>query len=253
MKRIAAMAATAVLLAVSAAHAQDDTDGPSFVPVETYTCNYNEGKGPADLDAALENWNEYMDGEGVGNYFGALVTPMFHGEATFAVGWIGAWPDGNQMGEGTDVWLEKGGEAGAGILSAITCDSHSLFATTRIRAGDGENDDDDSFVMSFSNCSARDGVDLEKVMEAQAQWAQYQTENGFSNGTWMMFPVFGESNNDYDFKSVEAHNNYTALGADFQKMAEGHWMKSSELFDPLLKCDIARVYNARVVREMDDE
>ena len=57
---IAAVAATLVFVS-GAAVAQDEQEMPSFSPVETFTCNYNEGMGPADLDDAVDKWNKWMD------------------------------------------------------------------------------------------------------------------------------------------------------------------------------------------------
>jgi hypothetical protein len=66
-----------------------------------------------------------------------------------------------------------------------------------------------------------------------------------------MFPIHGESDTGYDFKVVNSHESHTTFGAGFELMGNGgHWRKSSELFEDLLDCDIARVYDATQVREM---
>ena len=40
-------------------------------------------------------------------------------------------------------------------------------------------------------------------MRSRTFWSAYQTERGYSNGTWMMFPAFGGGNAEFDFKIVE--------------------------------------------------
>jgi len=54
----------AIPLALSAwvtVNAQEEADAPPYVtPVDTFTCNYNDGKGPDDLKKAVANWNAWM-------------------------------------------------------------------------------------------------------------------------------------------------------------------------------------------------
>ena len=66
MKRIlAASAASVLVLGMSAALADNhEQEARRYVPVETYTCNYRAGKGPADLDKVIDNWNQWMDDNG---------------------------------------------------------------------------------------------------------------------------------------------------------------------------------------------
>ena len=67
MKKTETVASSALLfllLGTSLAVAQEDeADGPDAVPVEAYACNYHDGMGPADLDAVIDEWNEWMDDE----------------------------------------------------------------------------------------------------------------------------------------------------------------------------------------------
>ena len=63
----------------------------------------------------------------------------------------------------------------------------------------------------------------------------------------------GEANNDYGFKVVSAQDDYTAMGENWQKYMDGHWQKSSELFDDLVDCDIARTYSGTTLRRWKEE
>ena len=75
--------------------------------MEAFTRNYRAGKGLADLDKVMENWNEWMDDNGAGNYFAMTLTPHYYGENTFDIGWLASWPSGEAMGRGTDLWMSK--------------------------------------------------------------------------------------------------------------------------------------------------
>ena len=44
-------------------------------------------------------------------------------------------------------------------------------------------------------------------MRNRTFWFTYQTERGYSNGSWMMFRAFG-GGAEFDFKIVEGYDNY---------------------------------------------
>ena len=229
-------------------------DKPTFRPVETWTCKYNEGKGRADLDEVVAEWNDWMDDEDQGDYFAALLTPYYFGEEMFDVGWVGVWRDGNAMGTGTDLWLSEGGEIGAAFGEVVTCGSHTNFASTRLREPQSDEDESDmNFVVTFSNCSIKDGKSYEDFTTAHEAWNAYADEHGIMEGNWIWWPIMGESNEDYDFKYATGMDDHTQAGANWQKYSEGHYAKSSELFDDVLDCDIGRMYNATTIRDMSGE
>jgi len=252
----AATSALMFLLVGSSAIAQDDAaEEPEIVPVEAFACSYQDGKGPADLKAVIGDWNAWMDEQGANDYFAAIITPSFYGELSFDVGWLGAWSDGNAMGAGIDNWLSNGSEMGARFYEVIDCGAHTMFATMNTKKpAENDDEDDNKFVLAFSNCSINEGKTFEEYMAAQEQWNAYADENGFVSGAWVMWPIWGDDvEADYDFKFLGSAPDYTTLGANFQLMAGGHWRKSEEIFDGLLDCDSTRIYSAMVVREMADD
>lgn len=233
------------------AQAQEEAEEPNLVPVETFTCDFNDGKGMSDLQKVIDEWNDFLDKKGVEYYFAAVITPFYYGELAFDVGWLGAWADGSRMGAGTDMWLAEGSEINGKFGEVIDCKSHSNFVSMQVKEGPQDDDESDkNFVMSFSNCSMKDGKTFDDYLAAQEAWNAYQDEHGFSDSAWVMFPIFGETDDSYDFKAIGTNDDHTAFGKDYQLMSEGHWRKSSELFDEVIDCDIGRLYNATVVRTM---
>lgn len=253
--RHARIAAGAALLTIVCANvaAQDEREGPRFTPVEIYTCNYNEGKGSADLDKATDEWNKFMDKNEVGTYFAVTMTPEYFGPDTFDFAWLGAWSSGEAMGGGTDLWHAKGGEFAAKFAAVADCDSHSNFATTMIKAPPGEGEPA-SMVLTFTDCTVNDGVDFPQVLEGSHAWAKYQEELGYGNGTWMMFPAFGGGDAEYDFKLANSFENYAGVGKMYDLYGNGGgYQKHGELVGELFECNVDRVYNAKVRRNMSDE
>jgi hypothetical protein len=247
----------AVSFSNSTALAQDEQESAplSFSPVETYTCNYNEGKGAADLASAVAFWNDTMDGVDVTDYFALTITPHFFGSenGTFDVGWMGVWPTGEAMGSGFDIWFSEGGEAAARIFEVLTCDSHSNYASMNIKpppaGGPPQNP-----VVTFSDCEIDDDTTFEQVIAGLKSWTEYQTEQGFENGSWMFFPVYGGGGDSPDFKLVQSYANHTALGKAYDLYGNGGgYLKYGELLGDLLDCDTSRVYNGNVVRRNTTE
>lgn len=250
-KILTVVLSTTMVLSAGSAFAQEDQDGRRWVPVEAYACNFNDGKGPADLAAVVEEWNEWMDDEGQTDYFAITLWPSYFGERAFDVGWLGSWSDGRSMGAGTDHWMQHGQEMGAKFYEVLNCNAHTNFATTQLIDPGGEPlEHGDTFVLSFSNCKfEEEGGGMDGYVDAVAQWEAYAEEHGLKGGAWMMFPVYGENvEADYHFKAVESAASYTEFGNNWALYAEGHYVKSEELFRDVVDCDSARVYTAMTER-----
>jgi hypothetical protein len=251
----AVSAAVFLFMGISTAVAQDDAaEEPDWTPVETFTCNYLDGKGPADLAKVVDAWNEWWDDKGMTSYFAATITPYYFGELKFDVGWIGGWADGAAMGTSLDTWTTEGTGMNAKFFEVIECGSHSSFASINVREAQSNDDDgDDTFILNFSNCSIEEGKTFEEYMAAQNEWNDYADEIGIVGGTWVMFPTAGEANDDYDFKLVTSAPDHTTVGTNWDLFAEGHYRKSNALFNDLLDCDSTRVYSAHIERNMQVE
>lgn len=239
--------------ASSVVFAEDKEAGPVIVPVETYTCNYNEGKGSADLDAAIDGWNAWMDNLGAHNYFAMTLTPFYYGAETFDVGWLGVSPTAEEMGAGADEFAKSGGEEGAAFADVLTCDTHSNFATMVLREPP-ERASPESRVVAFSDCTMADDASMDDVFTGLDKWTAYQIENGYQNGSWAFFPAYGGGDADYDFKMVSAWGNHAERGKDYDLYANGGgYQKRREIMGDSLDCDVSRIYNGEVHRHIEED
>ncbi len=233
--------------------AQDDEDQvelvSKIVPVDIYACSYNDGQGPADLDAAAEGWNAYLDGNGIDNYAAWTLTPFYMGpNQNFDFIWLGAWTGGNAMGTGTDMWLESGGEHLANFMRVATCGTHSNSASLNYKLPEGGNIPGDS-VLTFSNCNIEDGANYTSVREATSAWADILAAAGSQAAIYHWFPIYGGGGERPDYITVTAYSNYTELGADYERITNGElFRQSNALFGGLTDCDVSRVYNAETRR-----
>jgi hypothetical protein len=241
------------VVASPAVLAQDEDKGPSFPPLETFTCNYNDGKGPADLEAAVDQWTAYMDESGGDQYFAMTMTPQMHGADTFDVAWLGAAPTAELMGAGRDSYRADGGETAAGFASVLTCDTHSQFATMVVKEPP-ERETPNSLVLSFSDCDVEEGREWDEVFAGMEAWATHQAEKGYGNGTWVLFPAYGGADQDFDFKMLNAYDNHAGMGRDFDLYTTGGgYMKRGEIMGDMIDCDVARVYDGTVRRQIREE
>ncbi len=245
------LALTAALLALSAgAIAQDEGDAAeesSIFPVEIYACNFNEGKGNADLDQWVTKWNAWFDTTPE-PYSAWTLTPFYFGsEQDFDFIWLGASPDAAALGRAQDDWISQGGGLSAEFEEFAHCSAHGNYATLNIK--EPPDDDAPNFVLNFSDCSAEEGKTFDDVYPALKAWSEYRGEHGSAAGMWVMWPAYGGGDADFEFKFVTSYRNYESLGVDYDQYGKEGYKKADELFEGLLDCDEARSYVAAQRRD----
>jgi hypothetical protein len=251
-KNLTAVLTAATVLFAGAVFAQDEEELPVFSPIETFTCTYKDGMGPADLDDAVDAWNKWMESEDDHTYWAATLTPYYHGPDAFDFAWLGAWTSGAAMGAGTDKWLSEGGEYAANFDALADCDTHSGFAGTMLKEPPGD-DEPASIVLTFQDCNiTSDDPDVD-LFGALNAWSEYATTRGYRNGSWVLFPVYGGGGAEFDFKLVNGNDNHTDVGTNWDLYAAGDYNKARELNGGVYECDDARMYIATVRRRIEDE
>jgi len=254
MKKLSITLVTGVFVflgGLNTAIAQDDDD--SAAAVEAYTCSYADGKSEADLDKVVAKWNKWADGQGMADYSAWTMTPYFFSpEQDFDVIWLGASDTGKGMGAGQDMWLAKGGSLGDDFNSVIPCDSHSMYAAVQFKEPPKREDPSSSFVLDFSDCKIGDGHHFSTdVAPALKAWSEFRTEQGSTAGVWVFFPVYGGGGEEFDFKYVVSHSNYSEQGTDFDSYDPA---KAREIFPyGMLDCDSSRSYIATNRRSADSD
>ena len=247
----AGSAALTMLLGPAIAQA-DDHESPGVTPVETYVCKFQEGKSMQDLDGVIKDWNRFMDrNAGKSGYQAILLLPSFYGERNFDVGWVGFAQDAKSLGQALDTWRDKGGEMAAAFAEVIDCPARTNYASLSVAEGSGKMPPNP--VLTFSDCTVKDGVDMEAAIDAVHEWAKWRKEGGQDGPSWIWFPGYGENlDAEYDFKFLEGFENYEDWGADWDLYGNGGgWQKARELFSEKLECNSGRVYDVKAVR-IDD-
>jgi hypothetical protein len=247
MKKILMIVATGGLICTGisgTALADSNEEGglSPATPVELFACNYNGGKGPADLDKAIDAWNAWADSQNVSEYSAWTLVPYYSGpDQEFDFIWLGGAPKAASLGRVQDLWLSTGGEAIEGFNDAINCATHANFATLRIKEPP-ERENPNNIVISFTDCNMADGVTFEDLVPSLTAWADYREDHGSTSGMWVMFPAYGGGGEDFDFKFISAWQNLEDQGKDYDQYNEAGWEKGNELFSGKVSCDSSRVY-----------
>ena len=246
----ASAVAVFALLFTGTTLAQVSADGMGkVIPVEMFVCNYNNGQDEGDLDKAIDRWTEFMDENGTDNYAAWKLTSYFYGaDQAFDFIWMGAYSDGNAMGAGTDTWLRDGGDIAEAFDKVADCGAHVMLSSAMYKSP-ANNETPASGLITMMNCKLNKGRRYADVKKAELKWAEYLTSNGSTAGYWHWFPTYGGGNSDFDYKIVFAYNNFTELGADFERAANGGGREASEeIFANVDECDDPRIYLAKSIR-----
>lgn len=251
-ERLTVAAAAALLFFSPVVPADEHGDAISYYPVETFTCEYRDGADASDLDKVVDAWTEFSDDQGVDTYFAVTLVPHYHGADTFDVGWLGSWSSGEAMGRGTDMWITEGRDMAERFAEVLHCETHENFVSGELKAPPSDTPPD-TVVLTFSDCKMRDGRTEEDLMSGMKAFVAYQEEQDIPGGLWMMWPVFGGGDADYDFKLVEGYPDHATLGRVYDWYMGGEYRKWEELIGANVSCDVGRVYNGTVRRRMAGE
>lgn len=243
---------TALVVAAGTGIAWADADGGKVVPVELFACKYNDGMGPADLEKATGKWTSWADKNGMDNYAAWTLTPWYYGpEQEFDMLWLGAGKDAVALGASQDMYVETGGEVAKGFSEVLTCDAHVNFASLNYKRS-SEGATPSNSVLTFSNCSRKEGAPPDALGEAMEKWVAHLDAQGSKASIFHWYPAYGGGSEKFDFKWLEAHKNLAALGKDYDSFGTGGGYKLyGELFGDLIECDAARAYLAKNRRHVE--
>ena len=246
-KSLVSIVTAGLVFAIGSGTASAQDGPPRIIPVDIFACSYNEGQGPADLDSAAADWNEFVDDSKQTDAYSAwTLTKHYAGEdQDFDVIWLGAWRDGNAMGTGWQDYLENGGDAAAGFAEVVDCGAPNNFGSIRHRAG--PEGTPRSGVMVFSDCTLADGVTSSMHAVNMKKWVAVLDEAGIESAIYHWYPIFGGGGDTgFDFKSISSFADHEALGKMYEAMTNGGlYMKNRAIFRDSVSCDVARVYNAQ--------
>lgn len=236
-----------VFTGTNVVYAQDGSI--NVVPIEMYTCSYNDQKGPADLDKVIDKWNAWADKAGIDDYAAWTLTPYYFGpDQEFDVIWLGAAKDAVGLGKAQDAYHAEQVGLHADFDEVLTCDAHSNFASIAYKLAPKDKTPSDG-VLTFSDCTMKEGASFSDLGAAMQEWSDYLSEAGSPTPIWHWWPAYGGGGEEFDFKWLQAYENLAALGADYDRYGNGGgYMVRGRLLGHLIDCDSSRAYFVKSLR-----
>ena len=220
------------------------------LPVETFGCNYLEGQGLADLDAPFASFNEWADEQAITDLTAVVLAPNFVSEALeFDVFGMDIWDSGAAFGSGVGRMMADE-NALAEFADVVDCPAHGLFALVGIKPPQGETIDGGLF--EFTDCTVRENRTADEGIAAIAAIGEMMNQWNIGDAQGALFPVAGEiPDADYTFKWITYYPSFEAFGRLFDQFAAGAVATAASIIDPVMDCDIGRIYDLHVMREAD--
>ena len=206
------------------------------IPVEFWICEYNEGKSASDLEPVIKEWKKTM-GKGR-EYESWMLTPAYSSQnLNNGVVFTGWWPDFASMGSEVEYAMEKvNPKMDPKWLEVITCNTHA--EGTAIQMRDGMDTNLESGMMTYQNCSLREGKTVTELMQANMQMNEFMDKAGVDSiSAAIIFPGVGAPNG-FDYTMTFWSPGMKKLGETFSKASKaGFAQVNQKLFGDLHDCD----------------
>jgi hypothetical protein len=238
------LAFTVLTIASFAAHAAETAN-----VVEAFTCSYNDGKGPAELDAAIEFWNaqiDKIDNDALNGYNAGVLTPLRATlEGDFI--WIGGAGNLNVAAAALSATTnsEEGQATTARFAEVADCDSNQFFSTP-VYVGTPPGEDDGEAIVELYGCTLNDGKSLADAEVAEKHLSEVvsATKSGINVFRWTTFLA----NTPYDLAYVAVHDNLEDFGSFNTRMQTSEDGQANDaLFAAAMDCE-SGLFTGRQVR-----
>jgi hypothetical protein len=245
MRKLATtLAITALTIASFATHAAETAN-----VVEVFTCSYNDGKGPADLDAAIEFWNaqiDKIDNDALNGYNAGVLTPLRATlEGDFI--WIGGAGNLNVAAAALSASTnsKEGQAATARFAEVADCDSNQFFSTP-VYVGTPPGEDDGQAIVELYGCTLNDGKTLADAEAAEKSLSDMASaaKSGINVFRWTPFLA----NTPYDLVYLGVHDNLEDFGSfNTMSLTSEDGQANGALFAAAIDCE-SGLFSGRSVR-----
>lgn len=214
-----------------------DNHAPSIFGIETYACNYNEGKDINDLLGVSKKWNRFASKNFSMPYQGYVLTPYYrNADSGYDVYWVGMSPSFEAQGTTQDEMLTKGESINSEFLEVISCDAQGQWGAMMVmNAGDSVPENG---TVSFESCTMKEGATMEKMMAADAKMNAFAQKIGMTGSMLRWFPLGGQSNSvSGSFMQVSSNESLAERGKNYDRAVKnGAVQVNASLYGDLVDC-----------------
>jgi len=218
--------------------------------VETYTCNYANGKDSKDLEGAISYWNEKMDemnDENLNRYSAWLITPI-HSSLTGDFYWLGASPNFSTWAKGNAAYASNkaGQDADARFQKMSSCTS-AAWMSEAVHVGSPPEEGDTGSILEAFGCSLHPGKTMSNVRAAEANFVNHAKAAGMEMNIFRFMPMY--TNGQVDLLYFIGHDDVDALAANANKGWNSRDVRTANIFfDMVMDCG-GGLYNAEMIRQ----
>lgn len=194
-----------------------DDHAPSIFGIETYACNYNEGKTLEDLLDVSKKWDKFASENFSMPYQGYVLTPYYRSaDSQYEVYWVGVSPSFEAQGTTQGEMLTKGAKLSAEFLEVLDCEGQGQWGAMTVMSG-GESVPEQGTV-SFQSCTMKEGASMEKMMVADAKMTALAQKIGITGGMLRWFPLGGQNNSfTADYLQVTSNSSLAERGKNYDR------------------------------------
>ena len=214
-----------------------DDHAPSIFGIETYACNYNEGKTLEDLLSVSKKWDRFATKNFSMPYQGYVLTPYYRSrENQHEVYWVGMSPNFEAQGTTQDEMRTKGAKLNEEFLEVLDCDMQSQWAAMMVMSG-GDSVPEEGTV-SFQSCRMKEGATMEQMMMADAKMNALAEKIGITGGMLRWFPLGGQSSSfTGDYVQVTSNSSLAERGKNYDRaIASGLRQANASIYGELVEC-----------------
>lgn len=222
-------------------------------PVDFRACNFRSGKSMKDLNEVSAKFRKYANDNDVA-YSAWTLTPQYHSNAGFDVGWMGAWPDSEAYGVSIEKWRTTGTgrEIAAQFDEVVDCSSrHEMAMSLPISAPEGTPEDG---VLMFYECTLQDKNTLDMAYTAHLDAGTAMKGLGSLAVSWMFQPAVGVgAKPGFDYYHVVGFYRYSDFGATMEMYINGGGIQAQQkILGKVSSCETPTVFDAVSVRARDE-
>ena len=203
------------------------TDLWEFYPWEITDCNFQEGKTGEDYAEVMKLFNAHLDNLGVTAYEAITMEPYYYGsEHRHFLRWVSYWLSGEDLGNYSVKWTGSWGTPeGAKVLvpygETVVYDNHMGWSVALVRKPKTQKVTDNSIIVMQDCRFTEKPTSMEEVRKAVNALVSEMDNRKYENGVWIMFPSWGYTNSDYDFKLLTRYDSFAELGVAWEMYAPG--------------------------------
>jgi hypothetical protein len=217
--------------------------------IDTYSCNFLDGKGEKDLDSAISYWNQQMDkmdNDTVNQGAHWLITPVRSSQPGDFY-WLSASPNLTAWANGNAAYAasDEGQAADARFTKMSKCTSAS-WMSEQVYGDQTPPEPGATTILEAAGCTLKEGKTMSNVRAVEANFVAEAKAAGLDMRVFRFSPMY--TNGEVDLLYFVGYNDTASYVANNNKGWNTKGLRVANAFSQLVMDCGAGLYNARNLR-----